>query len=214
MSPNTNAQPASREHLNPLQKLGLGVWAVSTVWYSLYDPAWLWSTAAYIATKTNDILSWTWNIINDTIWSWIETLWMNIPYAGVAAPFAAPMIAWAYLWKKVSDMVWLDKKWQKIASSVVWAWIWGALSLSAAAPYLTWIAAATALWTPFKWTANKFGKTASSVYGGVVWLVGGIVKWWAYWAYYWAKSNWKNWNILPDVGFQRSAKAGHTQTGH
>lgn len=204
---NTPNREENTSRFNGLQKAAAALTGLGTVGYWLYDPQWLWNVAAWTASKANDILAWWWELANDGIAKAVEVVGTNLPIAEIAAPFAAPIISGGYLGKKVADVAGLEKRWQKIAASVVGAWVWGLFATSVAAPYITGVAAATALYRPFKWSLKKVGKAASSVYGWVAGVVGWAVKWALMWGYYGAKTNWSEGNVIPDVGFQRKGRS-------
>lgn len=201
-----NNSEANSSKWSPLQKTSAALAAAGTVGYGLYNPEGLWETAWWIANSVNSLLQGGGELVNEWLQSAVEVVWQNISFIWAAAPFAAPMIAGWYLGKKVADITGVENKYVKIAASAVGAGAWILLGTSVVAPYITGVAAATALYKPFKWSLQKAGKLASSVYGGVTGAVGGAVKGAAMGAYYWTKTNWNEQNVIPDVWFQRKVQ--------
>lgn len=148
--------------------------------------------AGFAAGWAAEILNQGGGFINTSV----ANLGANVPVVGGLAPFAAPTIAGAYLWKKVSDIVGWENGYMKAAATFTWGAIGAAATASVAAPYLTWAAIATAVAKPV-WNlgAGAIGYAKKWVGGLWWWVLGGakwLVKWPLKWAAHGAKSGYHN----------------------
>jgi len=184
----------------------LGFGAIWALW-----AAWL-ATNHYAPDVMNTIIE-SGGMLMDTIWKWGEIVngfvWGNLgeilnstlPQVGAMAPLAAPMVGWAYLGKKLADAMKIEKKWKKVAMSVIGGWIWAWVHATMLAPYITaaalWIAVAKPLLGLAKWS----WKTASGWYGLTVWSLKWGVKWFFKWGKNGAINGFNKPTLNPQVWF-------------
>lgn len=124
----------------------------------------IWTVSGWVSSVASGLAPYVPDVVSSGLWA----IWLS-------APFAAPMIAWGFVWKKVSDALEIEnaalKKITSFFGTFAWA-VWAvalAGSSTMAAPILT--LAGTGLWL-YYWL--KYGYK---------WIgyVGRKIKWWVSW---------------------------------
>lgn len=175
----------------------------------------LWTTAALWvvwATSNHYFPEQFWNIVS-SVWTWIENVLWNAweiinswsefvlePIVWSAAPFAAPMIAWAYGMNKIADLLNIESKGLRTAMTIWWWIAWTLAATTAASPYLVWWAAALLITKPLINTGIKYSKKALwSIYWATIWAPVWAVKWSVRWVLDWWKAWWNTPSWKPKV---------------
>jgi hypothetical protein len=134
-------------------KQNAAIWALSLAGIAslAHAPEQVWTVVWSTAGVVNGVLSSVGTALN----TGISSLANSVPVAQGFAPFAAPMLAGAYIWKKLGDIAGFERNSMKVLSTVV-GWIAGAtLATSVTAPYITALAAGKLIYDGVNWARHR-----------------------------------------------------------